>query len=132
MIGKPAFSGCPRAIFGLEDVRTLEQHIASVHHVSKIDDSKFPVHLEPKSTNIKEAVKAGNIAAVERWAQQFDGCIPENAVGIFISHGKRRELVYTKPLHVACQSDSPKILEILLEGTAKPDEVIEEVIHCVL
>ena len=126
------FSGCPRAIFGLEDVKTLEQHIASVHHVSKIDDSKFPVHLEPKSINIKEAVKAGNIAAVERWAQQFDGCIPDDAVGIFISRRKRRELVYTKPLHLACRNDSPKILGLLLGGTAKPDEVIEEVIHCVL
>lgn len=126
------FSGCPRAIFGLEDVKTLEQHIASVHHVGKIDDSKFPVHLEPKSINIKEAVKTENIAAVERWAQQFDGCIPDNAIGICPTHKKRRGLLYGKPLQLACRSDNPKILELFLKGTAKPDEVIEKVIHCVL
>ena len=111
------FSGCPRAIFGLEDVKTLEQHIASAHHVGQIDDSKFPVHLEPKSINIEEAVATGNIAAVERWAQRFDGHIPNSAVGM---------------TQLAYRCGDSKILDFFLKRISKPHEIIERVIHSVL
>lgn len=123
------FSGCPRAIFGLEDVKTLEQHIASVHHVGKIDDSKFPVHLEPKSINIEEAVKTGNIAAVERWAQQFDDCIPDSAAGMMEGS---RDFRYNSPILLAYRCGDSKILDFFLKRISKPHEIIERVIHSVL
>ena len=127
------FSGCPRAIFGLEDVKALEQHITNAHLVGKIDDSKFPVHLEPKSIDIKEAVKTGNIAAVERWAQQFDGCIPDNAVGIHTYYsGAPRRLQNGKPLQLAYRCCDSKILDFFLKRISEPHEMIERVIHSVL
>jgi len=127
------FPGCPKAIFGFEDSKALQQHVASNHHARHMDDSKFPVYQEPKSINIELAIKTGDIAAVERWAQQFDGCIPDETAGIFLRKDKQKTRIGWQSLfYYALRRDDSEIAEFFLRNVLSPGELGFAIIHAIM
>lgn len=127
------FPCCPKAIFGFIDLKMLQQHIASDHSTGQIDDSKFPVYQEPKSINIKQAIKTGDIAAVERWAQQFEGNLPNDAIGIHKSFSREgisyRNFDYRKPIDLALQRADSKIAGFFFKNIEENDQLTHSIIY---
>jgi ankyrin repeat protein len=127
------FPGCPKAIFGFEDSKALQQHFTGDHRAGHMDDSKYPVYQEPKSINIELAIKTGNIAAVERWAQQFDGCIPDKTAGIYLRNEKQKTGIHSGSLFCsALQRDDPEIAEFFLGNILSPGELGFAIIYAVM
>lgn len=79
-------SGCPHSITGFASIRLLENHIRDAHSTGTDNDvltPEFPLLDDPKSINVKEAARSGNLAAVRRWAEKFSGPIPlESSLGV--------------------------------------------------
>jgi ankyrin repeat protein len=128
------FPGCPKAIFGFEDSKALQQHFTGDHLAGHMDDSKYPVYQEPKSIDIGLAIKAGDIAAVERWAQQFDGCIPDNTAGIHFRDTKYTTQIRgsSRPFYHALQRDDPEIAEFFLGNVLSPGELGFAIIYAIV
>ena len=79
------FGGCPYGITGFTSARSLETHINNIHTPRDLFDpgqgAHFPVLDDPKSIVISQAVSDGNLPAVRRWAEQFNGPIPLERLG---------------------------------------------------
>ena len=79
------FGGCPHGITGFASFRSLENHIRDAHSTGTDSDvlaPEFPLLGDPKSIDVKEAARSGNLAAVRRWAEQFNGPIPLESFGV--------------------------------------------------
>ncbi|KAK4209645.1 hypothetical protein QBC37DRAFT_430021 [Rhypophila decipiens] len=73
------FDGCSHGITGFTDSRSLAAHVDNSHTSNEANHSfqvQFPVLDDPKSIDVGAAIKSGNLAAVQRWAEQFNGPIP--------------------------------------------------------
>jgi ankyrin repeat protein len=64
-------SSCPYAIVGFKTRKELERH-ASASHSEFNGVSTYPVTRDPKSINVKQAIRQGcDIEEVEKWLEQF-------------------------------------------------------------
>ncbi|KAL3487316.1 hypothetical protein BJX62DRAFT_241131 [Aspergillus germanicus] len=62
--------GCPAAQFGFASQSELELHNARCHQ-APLKSTSFPVYQSPASIDVEHACMTGNLAVVERWAEQF-------------------------------------------------------------
>ncbi|OTA83135.1 hypothetical protein M434DRAFT_183549 [Hypoxylon sp. CO27-5] len=79
------FDGCQYAMIGFPNSKSLEIHLYTTHtirHTRLVDNGDFPVLDGPSSIDAREAARTGNIAAIQRWAEQFGTYIPRGYLGI--------------------------------------------------
>ncbi len=119
------FDGCPRSVLGFSSSRALTAHVHTAHDAREpicTESPSFPVIEDPESIDIRAAAREGNLAQVQRWAEQFNGNIPSRELGLnsapqgavfgFISKHE--------PLVLALRNHSYDAFKFLLEN-AKPD-----------
>ena len=80
------YPSCPYGILGVKTKNELEKHIAS--HCSRIEAEieSFPVTRDPKSIDIKQAIRYSLEEEIERWLQQFGGIYDRKSYdsGVFL------------------------------------------------
>ena len=113
-----AFDGCPRSVLGFPNPRSLAVHVHAAHDVWEPNHTGrrpiFPVIKDPRSIDICGAAKTGDLAQVQRWAEQFKSKIPwRNLKPIFY----RRS---SSGLSLALQNHNYDVAKFLLEN-AEPD-----------
>ncbi|OTA54483.1 hypothetical protein K449DRAFT_469433 [Hypoxylon sp. EC38] len=124
------FDGCQYAMIGFPDSKTLEIHLHTTHRIKNtdlVDSGDFPVLDDPSSIDAEKAAKTGNIAAIQRWAEQFGRYIPEDHLGI-IRHSLRGKGI----LNVALLTKYEEIILYLLKKVENMHEIYLRVLLVVL
>ncbi|CEN61886.1 hypothetical protein ASPCAL08533 [Aspergillus calidoustus] len=62
--------GCPASQLGFASQDDLDSHDVRCHQ-APVESTAFPVYHDPASIDVKHACTTGNLAMVERWAEQF-------------------------------------------------------------
>jgi len=78
------FDGCSYGITGFASSGSLEGHVRNAHSTgtaNHVYESQFPILDDPKCIDAKAAAASGNFAAIQRWAEQFNGSIPLRELG---------------------------------------------------
>ena len=79
------FDDCSYGITGFASSGSLEDHVRNAHSTgtaNPVYEPQFPILDDPKRINEREAARSGNFAAIQRWAEQFNGPIPLARIGL--------------------------------------------------
>ena len=76
------FSGCPRNLFGFQDMNSFQSHLTEDHPIPPRGNVEFPTYQEPRDIKIEDAIEKKDLEAMKRWADQFPGAIPDEKAGI--------------------------------------------------
>jgi len=67
------YPSCPYGILGVKTKSELDKHTASHYSGTKVEIESFPVTRDPKSIDIKQAIRYSLEEEIERWLHQFGG-----------------------------------------------------------
>ena len=67
------YPGCPYGTLGFKTQRELDKHIAGSHEEIQNGLQDFPVTQDPKSIDLRRAIRNGYVEEVEKWLEQFNG-----------------------------------------------------------
>ncbi len=127
------FEGCPRTDVGFPDLKSLNCHLANAHDLDKThNETQFPNLDDPTSIDIGAVIKKRDLAAVQRWVDQFGDLIPESFLKlkkINLGRSPRRYCRDCSPLYFACnKAGDIKILQLLLAKTPNIDRIRAELL----
>ncbi|KAK4205422.1 hypothetical protein QBC40DRAFT_260708 [Triangularia verruculosa] len=109
------FDGCPAGIIGFPDLKALNNHHVVAHSTASgycNEEIQFPILTDPGSIDIEVAMKTGNLPAVQRWAEQFDGNIPIERIAT--REGERPGSKRWMPLKEAIQRRQMEIVKFMI------------------
>jgi ankyrin repeat protein len=80
------YPSCPYGILGVKTKSELEKHITSHCSRAEAEIESFPVTRDPKSIDIKQAIRYSLEEEIERWLQQFGGIYDRKSYdsGVFL------------------------------------------------
>ena len=130
------FDGCPRSVLGFPSSRALAAHVHTAHDARepiRTESPSFPVIEDPESIDIHAAAKEGNLAQVQRWAEQFKGNIPSQKLGLNGSpHGAKFGYISKdSPLLLALRNHSYDAFKFLLENAIPDSDPVLQILNWV-
>ncbi|KAH8690547.1 hypothetical protein BGW36DRAFT_411385 [Talaromyces proteolyticus] len=121
------FPTCPASQLGFATKNELAAHITKWHQLSASGDTEFPIYQDPTSIDVWHASATGNVAAVERWTEQF------TTQELFDRVVGKRDLwkryLQDSPLGIAIAKQHYAIVKLLLEKTLDPGKYVYQVIE---
>ncbi|KAK0631420.1 hypothetical protein B0T14DRAFT_2863 [Immersiella caudata] len=117
-----SFGGCLRANLGYPDLKSLKLHLANHHERdNEHDELRFPNLDDPESIDIHQAIMRRDLAAVQRWTDQYEDLIPWSHLTLGVAF-LTKEYKHS-PLSTATIMGDLKILKVFLDKASKPDQI---------
>ncbi|KAL3475095.1 hypothetical protein BJX99DRAFT_259710 [Aspergillus californicus] len=119
---------CPSSQLGFANQSDLVSHEAKCHQYSS-DCPEFPVYEHPTTIDVEHACETGNLAKVERWAQQFEQHELDSCPSVWGMRKQGLQKCAGPAVLNAIRNDHFAIVKFFLDKSLNAGQCIVAVIH---